>query len=98
MHNICAQGLTRADDEAGARSSDVGVGARMRLAVAIALVMIACTCATGGPDKLASGAVFRDCPDCPELVVIPGGSFSMGSPVGEAGRFPSEGPQRQVRI
>jgi formylglycine-generating enzyme required for sulfatase activity len=25
------------------------------------------------------GAVFRDCPDCPEMVVLPSGSFTMGS-------------------
>src|SRR5207237_2556992 len=25
------------------------------------------------------GAVFRDCPDCPEMVVIPAGRFMMGS-------------------
>lgn len=25
------------------------------------------------------GTVFRDCPDCPEMVVIPAGSFMMGS-------------------
>ena len=25
------------------------------------------------------GAVFRDCPDCPEMIVIPAGSFTMGS-------------------
>ena len=33
-----------------------------------------------------------------EMVVIPGGSFMMGSPDNEAGRFPDEGPQRQVTI
>jgi formylglycine-generating enzyme required for sulfatase activity len=27
----------------------------------------------------ASGTVFRECPECPEMVVIPGGQFSMGS-------------------
>lgn len=26
-----------------------------------------------------AGEVFRDCTDCPEMVVIPGGSFTMGS-------------------
>ena len=26
------------------------------------------------------GAVFKDCDDCPEMVVIPAGSFMMGSP------------------
>ena len=27
----------------------------------------------------ASGAVFRDCPECPEMVVVPDGKFTMGS-------------------
>jgi len=29
------------------------------------------------------GTVFRDCPECPEMVVIPAGSFNMGSPESE---------------
>ena len=31
----------------------------------------------------ATGTVFRDCPDCPEMVVIPAGSFTMGSSASE---------------
>jgi formylglycine-generating enzyme required for sulfatase activity len=34
----------------------------------------------------------------PEMVVAPPGSFTMGSPSGEAGRDDDEGPQRTVRI
>lgn len=41
---------------------------------------------------------FRDCPDCPEMVVLPGGAFLMGSPPDEIGRYDDEGPQRQVQI
>ena len=26
---------------------------------------------------------FRDCPDCPVMVALPGGGFSMGVPAGE---------------
>jgi|WetSurMetagenome_2_1015567.scaffolds.fasta_scaffold117903_2 formylglycine-generating enzyme required for sulfatase activity len=33
-----------------------------------------------------AGTVFRDCPTCPEMVVIPPGSFIMGSPETEKGR------------
>lgn len=44
------------------------------------------------------GTVFRDCADCPEMVVIPPGSFVMGSPEGETGRDEDEGPQRTVTI
>ena len=44
------------------------------------------------------GARWRDCQTCPELVVVPAGSFMMGSPDSEWGRFINEGPQRQVTI
>jgi formylglycine-generating enzyme required for sulfatase activity len=33
-----------------------------------------------------------------DMVLIPGGSFLMGSPVGEAGRQEHEGPQHKVRL
>lgn len=36
------------------------------------------------------GAVFRDCPDCPELVVLPVGSFLMGTAPGQ--QIPTEVP------
>ena len=42
--------------------------------------------------------VFRDCPKCPELVVVPAGSFQMGSPSLEAGRNANEGPVHEVVI
>jgi formylglycine-generating enzyme required for sulfatase activity len=35
---------------------------------------------------LQPGQVFRDCPDCPEMVVIPAGSFVMGAAPGEEER------------
>lgn len=44
------------------------------------------------------GTVFQDCADCPRMVVIPAGEFTMGSPVAEAGRGVDEGPQRQVAV
>jgi formylglycine-generating enzyme required for sulfatase activity len=45
-----------------------------------------------------AGETFRDCVGCPEMVVIPAGSFQMGSPTGEQGRDPDEGPVHDVRI
>lgn len=51
------------------------------------------------PSALAPGTVFRDCPECPEMVVIPAGSFIMGSPESEKGRsIIYEGPQHRVII
>ena len=44
------------------------------------------------------GKSLRDCDQCPEMVVVPGGSFIMGSPTNELGRSDAEGPQRQVTI
>ena len=45
------------------------------------------------------GEVFRDCDEgCPELVVVPSGSFMMGSPLDESGRDQDEGPVREVTI
>ena len=45
-----------------------------------------------------SGQSFRDCPTCPEMVVVPAGRFTMGSPASESERQNVEGPQRQVTI
>ncbi len=42
--------------------------------------------------------VFKDCPDCPDMVVVPAGSFLMGSPETEQGRSNDEGPQHKVSI
>lgn len=44
------------------------------------------------------GTVFRDCPTCPEMVVVPAGRFVMGSPRSEAGRDETEGPPRLVTL
>ena len=43
-----------------------------------------------------AGDRFRDCPECPEMVVVPAGSFRMGSPSWEPGRQDREGPVHEV--
>lgn len=50
------------------------------------------------PSGIAPGAEFRDCADCPAMIVVPTGRFTMGSPPDEAGRRHDEGPQREIRI
>jgi len=39
---------------------------------------------------------FKECETCPEMVVMPAGSFTMGSPPSELARDNDEGPQRLV--
>ena len=40
------------------------------------------------------GTAFRDCPECPEVIIVPGGSFMMGSESG----WSNERPVHQVTI
>jgi formylglycine-generating enzyme required for sulfatase activity len=55
------------------------------------------TAATEG--ALKSGDSFKECAnDCPEMIIVPAGSFTMGSPASEVGRFDNEGPQHNVTI
>jgi formylglycine-generating enzyme required for sulfatase activity len=44
------------------------------------------------------GGTFRDCDDCPEMMVLPAGTFTMGSPASEKERNDDEGPQHKVTI
>jgi formylglycine-generating enzyme required for sulfatase activity len=41
---------------------------------------------------------FRECENCPEMVVVPAGAFTMGSPDSESQRDSDEGPQHTVTI
>jgi formylglycine-generating enzyme required for sulfatase activity len=50
------------------------------------------------PMPIVPGTEFRDCDVCPLMVVVPAGSFMMGSPPDEALRSDNEGPQRGVTI
>ncbi len=54
--------------------------------------------ATLGPTHADQPRVVEDCRQCPALLVIPAGSFTMGTAESEAGREPDEGPQHPVTI
>ena len=41
---------------------------------------------------------FKECPECPVMLGIPAGTFTMGSPPNEPGRFDTEGPQHDVTV
>src|SRR3972149_3067070 len=69
--------------------------------LASAAPSILATRPAAAPGSLASmgrGTTFRDCDGCPEMVVIPAGSFMMGSPASEPNRDSDEGPQHGVTI
>ncbi|MEE8188740.1 MAG: formylglycine-generating enzyme family protein, partial [Kiloniellales bacterium] len=65
-------------------------------AFVLALVALAQSAAAEELRKTLS--TFKDCELCPEMVVIPAGSFMMGSPADEPIRGKNEGPPRQVNI
>ncbi len=56
--------------------------------------LVAVSTATDHP----AGQIFRDCSNCPEMVVVPAGTFRMGSPTREIGRNDNEEPRRQISI
>ncbi len=46
----------------------------------------------------ATGAAAKGCTDCPEMVAVKGGAFTMGSPDDEDDRTEYEGPQKKITI
>jgi formylglycine-generating enzyme required for sulfatase activity len=51
-------------------------------------VMLLCLAALASQAYAEEPAVIRDCPTCPEMVVLPAGSFDMGASNGDADEYP----------
>jgi formylglycine-generating enzyme required for sulfatase activity len=75
----------------------------LRAAFAVAIVAIPLAvpaaaqtpAAAGRPTPVTPGQTFKECRNCPEMVVVPPGSFVMGSPADELERRENE---PQVRV
>jgi formylglycine-generating enzyme required for sulfatase activity len=50
------------------------------------------------PPELAVGTIFRDCPTCPLMIVLPPGDYVQGTPAGTPGTEPFESPEHDVFI
>lgn len=69
-----------------------GIDARTMPAAAIAPIV------KSEVSALDEFSVFKECEICPEMIIIPEGSFVMGSPLEQGGRDPDESPQQEKLI
>lgn len=92
---IASGGGATAGNVAG---SAAGGSAAAATANAGAVLIASSSAPIGDLQKLTAGTVFRDCADCPEMVVIAPGSFEMGTLDYRKARRPNEGPSRKVTI
>lgn len=68
----------------------------MSLLTASTLYIALSLAAIAGEEIIAAGTVFSDCDQCPKMVVVPAGLFSMGDASDAA--VPNEGPVHHVTI
>lgn len=59
----------------------------MKAIITVLVVTLGETAVAASPQSaLTAGETFRDCPECPEMVVLPAGNFLMGSSAADAER------------
>lgn len=73
------------------------------LVVILAVAVLGASAGAQAPEVVREpgrepGAAFRDCPACPEMVVLPAGEYFMGSALSERPRERDEGPRHLVKI
>ena len=94
----------RAEEEERAAAAERVVAAEARRAAAAAeaarrrQAAEAALCQAEEARRPARQRRLRDCESCPELVVIPAGTFCMGSPESEEGHVRDEGPRHEVTL
>ena len=69
-----------------------------RQAVAPAARPVPAALAEPSRASASAGQSVKDCAECPEMVVMPAGSFRMGSPTTDSDRYQDEVPQREVAV
>ena len=87
-----------AQERAGIGAKGVLLTGAAAVAVGVTLYFVLAYEVLVGSATAQAGSRFRDCPECPEMVVVPAGSFLMGSPDTEEGRVGNEGPVHRVTI
>jgi len=55
-------------------------------------ILIPLSIAVAGATSPAPPQVVQDCASCPRMIVVPAGTYSVGSPTNEPGRYPNERP------
>lgn len=63
-----------------------------------ALMLANTQCGAAAVAEHGAHRTFRDCPTCDLMTILPAGGFQMGSPEGEPGREPSEGPRHRASV
>ena len=78
----------------------------IHVAGTVALLWLTSSCVVDKPlppahsssSRYAPGDILRDCPECPEIVVIPAGSFQMGSDSDGRNAEKNEEPRHTVTL
>ncbi len=73
-------------------------GAVLRRIIGLVLVAVAVSATASAQERVKPGETFRDCVDCPKMVVIPAGNFMMGLAESDNAGLADERPRHRVTI
>ena len=69
-----------------------------RIAAAAVVACVFLASCEGQVSQAAAPQEFKDCAECPQMVVVPPGKFMMGTPESEKGHEKDESPLHEVTI